>query len=382
MLEQKIDSWLVYDFRGNNPILARLLPGKRWTTRRTVLFIPATGQATLLVHGIDEHQFDGVWVALEKYLSWNDLFDWLHTKLAGMQRVAMEYAPGATLPAVSIVDAGTVELIRAFGVEVVSSANLIQACVACWSPEALEAHRTTSARVGQIKDDAFKLIRERLAAGQSVTEYDVQQHIVTAFVDAGLEASESPIVGVNAHSGDPHYEPSAASPTAIRKGDWVLIDLWARAPGEQNIYSDITWVGFAGKDVPARHKEVFQVVRAARDCCLERAVQAWKKGERVQGWQLDDAARGVIIDAGYEKYIRHRTGHSLSPGPMVHGIGMNLDNLETHDTREMLPGLGFTIEPGIYLPEFGVRLEIDVYVDPKKGPTVTSVLQAEIVLLG
>ena len=161
----------------------------------------------------------------------------------------------------------------------------------------------------------------------------------------------------------------------------MLIDLWARTPGEQNIYSDITWVGFAGKDVPARHKEVFQVVRAARDRSLERAVQAWKKGERVQGWQLDDAARGVIIDAGYEKYIRHRTGHSLSPGPMVHGIGMNLDNLETHDTREMLPGLGFTIEPGIYLPEFGVRLEINVYVDPKTGPTVTSVVQNEVVLI-
>ncbi len=381
MLEQKIDGWLVYDFRGNNPILARLLPGKRWTTRRAVLFIPATGKPTLLAHGIDEHQFDGVTVPREKYLSWKDLFEWLHTKLAGMQRVAMEYAPGATLPAVSIVDAGTVELVRALGVEVVSSANLIQACVACWSPEALEAHRTTSARVGQIKDDAFKLIRERHAASKGVTEYDVQQHIVAAFANAGLEATEAPIVGVNAHSGDPHYEPSASSPTPIRKGDWVLIDLWARAPGEQNIYSDITWVGFAGKEVPARHKEVFQIVRAARDASLQRAVDAWKIGERVQGWQLDDAARGVIINAGFEKYIRHRTGHSLSPGPMVHGIGMNLDNLETHDTREMLPGLGFTIEPGIYLPEFGVRLEIDVYVDPKKGPMVTSVLQDEIVLM-
>ena len=381
MGEQKIDGWLVYDFRGNNAILARLLPGKRWTTRRAVLFIPTMGQPVLLAHGIDEHQFDGVSVTREKYLSWNDLHEWLRSKLAGLQRVAMEYAPGATLPVVSIVDAGTVELVRAFGVEVVSSANLIQVCVACFSPEALEAHKIASARVGRIKDDAFTLIRNRLAAGQGVTEYDVQQHIVAAFAAAGLEATEPPIVGVNAHSGDPHYEPSATSPTPIRRGDWVLIDLWARTPGEQNIYSDITWVGFAGKDVPAKHKEVFQVVRAARDRSLERAVQAWEKGERIQGWQLDDAARGVIIDAGYEKYIRHRTGHSLSPGPMVHGIGMNLDNLETHDTREMLPGLGFTIEPGIYLPEFGVRLEINVYVAPKTGPIVTSVLQDEIVLI-
>lgn len=381
MGEQKIDGWLVYDFRGNNPILARLLPGKRWTTRRAALFIPATGQPVLLAHGIDEHQFDGVSVAREKYLSWNDLHAWLRSKLAGLQRVAMEYAAGATLPVVSIVDAGTVELVRAFGVEVISSANLIQVCVACFSGEALEAHKTASARVGRIKDDAFTLIRDRLAAGQGVTEYDVQQHIVAAFAAAGLQATEPPIVAVNAHSGDPHYEPSDKSPTPIRRGDWVLIDLWARTPGEENIFSDITWVGFAGKDVPTRHREVFQIVRAARDAALQRAVGAWKKGERIQGWQLDDAARGVIIDAGYEKYIRHRTGHSLSPGPMVHGIGMNLDNLETHDTREMLPGLGFTIEPGIYLPEFGVRLEINVYVDPNTGPTVTSVLQDEIVLI-
>jgi len=381
MADQKIDGWLIYDFRGNNPILARLLPGKRWTTRRAVLFIPKMGQPVLLAHGIDEHQFDGVSVTREKYLSWNDLHAWLRSKLAGMQRVAMEYAPGATLPVVSIVDAGTVELVRAFGVEVVSSANLIQVCVACFSREALEAHKTASVRVGAIKDSAFRLIGERLTAGKPVTEYDVQQNIVAAFAAAGLEATEPPIVAVNAHSGDPHYEPSATSPTPVRRGDWVLIDLWARAPGEQNIYSDITWVGFAGKDVLPRHQEVFRIVRAARDAALQRAVGAWKKGERIQGWQLDDAARGVIIDAGYEKSIRHRTGHSLSPGPMVHGIGMNLDNLETHDTREMLPGLGFTIEPGIYLPEFGVRLEINVYVDPKTGPVVTSVLQDEIVLI-
>ncbi len=381
MGEQKIDGWLVYDFRGNNPILARLLPGKRWTTRRAVLFIPATGQPVLLAHGIDEHQFDGVTVAREMYLSWNDLHTWLRSKLAGMQRVAMEYAPGATLPVVSIVDAGTVELVRAFGVEVVSSANLIQVCVACFSGEALEAHKSASASVGAIKDKAFRLIGERLTAGKLVTEHDVQQQIVAAFTTGGLEATEPPIVAINAHSGDPHYEPSATSPTPIRRGDWVLIDLWARKPGEENIFSDITWVGFAGKDVPSRHREVFQIVREARDAALQRAVGAWRKGERIQGWQLDDAARNVIINAGYEEHIRHRTGHSLSPGPMVHGIGMNLDNLETHDTREMLPGLGFTIEPGIYLPEFGVRLEINVYVDPKSGPTVTSVLQDEIVLI-
>jgi Xaa-Pro aminopeptidase len=209
------------------------------------------------------------------------------------------------------------------------------------------------------------------------------------FATDGLETCDPPIVGVNAHAGDPHFEVSATSPAPIRRGDWVLIDLWARVPDDENIYSDITWVGFCGREVPAKHKRVFETVRAARDAALTRAQQAWKAGERIQGWQLDDAAREVIVGAGFEGAIRHRTGHSLSPGPKVHGVGMNLDNLETHDTREMISGIGFTIEPGIYLPDtaggeggFGVRLEINVFVDPHKGPVVTSCLQDDVVLLG
>ena len=381
MLDQKIDGWLIYDFRGNNPVFAQVLPGKRWTTRRAILLIPATGDPVLLGHGIDEHQFKNVTVAQDRYLSCCDLRDWLMRKLSDMGRVAMEYAPGGALPVVGIVDAGTVELIRSFGVEVVSSANLIQVHVARWSKEAHHAHMDASARVTAIKDAAFQLIRDRLAANKPVNEYEVQQFIVERFKADGLESSEPPIVGVNAHGGDPHFEVSATSPSPIKKGDWVLIDLWARRPGDHNVYSDITWVGYAGKDVPAKHCEVFNVVKRARDASVQRARSAWKDKERVQGWQLDDAARKVIIEAGYEKYIRHRTGHSLSPGPMVHGLGMNLDNLETHDTREMLPGIGFTIEPGIYLPEFGVRLEINLFIDPDKGPTITSCNQEDIVLL-
>jgi Xaa-Pro aminopeptidase len=285
------------------------------------------------------------------------------------------------LPVVSIVDAGTVELVRALGVEAVSSANLIQACVARWSPAAVAGHATASQRVAEIKDRAFAMIRDRLGAGKPVFEHTVAAQIRDDFGAAGLEWPDGPIVAVNAHSGDPHYEPSPEQPTPIQRGDWVMIDLWARLPGDDNIHSDITWMGYVGREPPARQREAFAVVKAARDAAVARAREAWQRRERLEGWQLDEAARQAIIDAGFGQYIKHRTGHSLSPGPRVHGIGMNLDNLETHDTREMLPGIGFTVEPGVYLPEFGVRLEINVYVHPTSGPQITSCIQDEIVLI-
>ncbi len=382
MREQRIDAWLVYDFRGSNPIFASLLAGQRWTTRRAALLIPAAGAPVLLGHSIDHNQFAGLSIPLETYLTWGDFRDWLARRLAGCARVAMEYAPGGALPVVSIVDAGTVELVRSLGVEVVSSANLIQLSAAVWSEAGVQQHRLACRQVAEIKDAAFALIGEKLAAGQKLLETDVQSFIVSRFAQAGLEANEPPIVAVNAHAGDPHYEPSEKTPTEIRRGDWVLIDLWARRPGRENIFSDITWVGLAGGTPSNRQREVFEVVRRARDAVVQRAQAAWRGREALAGWQLDDVARSIIVEAGYGAYVRHRTGHSLSPGEMVHGLGFNLDNLETHDTRQMLPRLGFTVEPGIYLPEFGVRLEINVYVDPQQGPVVTSPIQNEIVLIG
>lgn len=382
MREQRIDAWLVYDFRGSNPVFASLLTGQRRTTRRAALLIPAAGPPVLLGHSIDHNQFADVPVALETYLTWGDFRDALARRLAGSTRVAMEYVAGGALPVVSIVDAGTVELVRALGVEVVSSANLIQLSVAVWSEAGMQQHRLACRQVAEIKDAAFALIGQKLAAGQKLLETDVQSFIVSRFAEAGLEASEPPIVAVNAHAGDPHYEPSEKTPTEIRRGDWVLIDLWARRPGRDNIFSDITWVGLVGGSPSARQSEVFEIVRRARDAVVQRAQAAWRSREAVAGWQLDDVARNILVEAGYGAYVRHRTGHSLSPGEMVHGLGFNLDNLETHDTRLMLPRLGFTVEPGIYLPEFGVRLEINVYVDPQLGPMVTSPIQNEIVLIG
>lgn len=381
MAQQRIDGWLLYDFRGSNPVFAQLVPDRKMTTRRAFFFIPVKGEAVLLMHGIDRPQFGTPPCRAELYLTWREMIGWLANALAGRGRVAMEYAPGGILPAVSYADAGTVELVRSLGVEVVSSANLIQVFVAQWSPVAVEAHRVASKQVNDIKDAAFDLIRRRHAAKQSVSEIEVKQFILERFESAGLAAPDGPIVAVNGNSGDPHYEPTEQTYSPIKPGDWVLIDLWARKPGDEHIFSDVTWVGFAGREPTAKHREVFNVVKAARDSVVERVKSAWNAGERIQGWQLDDAARNVIIGAGYERYMRHRTGHSLSPGPKVHGMGFNLDNLETHDTREVMPGLGFTIEPGIYLPEFGVRLEINVFMDPQRGPTITSGVQTEIILL-
>lgn len=382
MREQRIDGWLIHDFRGSNQVLSRLLPGKRHLTRRVELFIPARGEPTLLVHGLDAPQFEDVKLNRERYTSWRDLHAWLGKAVAAGGRIAMEYSPGAALPVVSIVDAGTVELVRSLGAEVVSSANLVQVCIAVWSEAAVKLHAEASCQVAGVKDGAFTLIREAHAAGRAITEIEVQRHIVAQFDKAGLQYPDPPIVAVNAHSGDPHFDLTEATSAPIRKGDWVLIDLWARRPGDDNIYSDITWVAYAGRDVPARHRTVFEAVKAARDASVHASQEAWRAKRPVQGWELDEAARERIIAAGFGEFIRHRTGHSLSPGPMVHGLGMNLDNLETHDTREMLPGIGFTVEPGIYTPEFGVRLEINMFVDPAKGPIVTSCNQDEIVLLG
>lgn len=391
MRERSIDAWLLYDFRQSNPVLSAMLPGRRWTTRRALLFIPAAGEPRLLAHAIDAAQFDRLpfGVARDLYLDWLGLHHWLARVLAGCARVAMEYSPGGALPAVSFADAGTVELVRSQGggeVEVVSSADLIQVSVATWSDDALRSHAIASERVARIKDGAFALIRDALSQHRTLTERQVQQHILAQFAEHGLETPEPPIVAVNEHSGDPHFEVPEHGSAPIRRGDWILLDLWARLPGDENIFADITWTAFAGAaaDVPARHRTVFDTVRAARDAAVRLAQESWQARRPVQGWQLDDAARKVIVDAGFGDGVRHRTGHSLSPGPRVHGLGVNLDNLETHDIREILPRVGWTVEPGIYIAGqggFGVRNEINMFADPARGPIVTSCIQDEIVLV-
>ena len=316
MATRGIDAWLVYDFRGSNPVLELALPGRRHTTRRAFLLVPARGEPTVLVHGLDANQYqDLAGVRRQLYTSWREMHDWLRAAVSPFARVAMEYAPGCTLPVVSVVDAGTVELVRSVGVEVVSSADVIQFHVARWSPEAVEAHERASALTAGIKDEAFDMIRRAHRAERAINERQVQEFILGRFEKEGLETAEAPIVAVNGHAGDPHFEVSAMNPSPIVPGDWVLIDLWSRFPGNRNIFSDITWVGYCGATVPTRHREVFGVVRAARDASVALAKTVWSGKQRLQGWQLDDAARDVIVHAGYERGVKHRTGHSLSPGP-------------------------------------------------------------------
>ena len=368
--------WLIYDFRGSNPILQQFIPGNRFSTRRVYLWIPRTGQPSLVLHSVDRVAFRDVDLPVIEYGSWQRMQAILRGLLGG--RVAMEYSPMGELPAVSYADAGIIEFIRSIGVDVVSSANLIQLTIARWSTDALRAHLRAGDITAEAMRGAFDLIRRRLYSHEHVDEFQVQQFILDQFRINRLETVDPPIVAVNGHGGDPHFEVSAKNPAPIHPGDWVLIDLWARVPGDDNVYSDITWVGYCGRDVPEKHRQAYEAVKAARDASLQCAKEAWDSGTPVQGWQLDEAARQVFIAAGYEPNIRHRTGHSLSPGPKVHGLGMNLDNLETRDTRLMLPGIGFTIEPALYFPDFGVRSEINVFVDPKDGPIVTSSFQTDV----
>ena len=380
----KLTGWLVYDFRGSNPIFAQFITGRRFTSRRAYLWIPAAGEPTLLMHPVDGVAFADVKFHKVQYGGWNEMQSMLRKMLSG--KVAMEYSPCCELPAVSYVDAGTVELIRSMNVTVVSSADLISGTIAAYSPDAFKSHMRAGDVTAEAMREAFNLIRKSLMEKKPITELDVQKNILDRFARNGMETVDPPIVAVNGHGSDPHFSVSPTHPAPIHVGDWILIDLWVRVPGDHNVYSDITWVGYCGKTVPAEYQKAYDATLAARDASMQCAVDAWKAGRSVHGWELDEAARGVFIKAGYEKNIRHRTGHSLSPGPKVHGLGMNLDNIETRDTRIMQPRTGFTIEPALYFSDgkysFGVRSEINVYVDPKAGPIVSSCMQEKIELLG
>ncbi len=377
----QLDAWLVYDFRGSNPIFSQLLDGQRWTTRRALLVIPANGPAKLVVHNIDAPQFATCGALRDIYTDWHQWQQAVRDAVKPGAKIAMEYSPMGELPAVSFVDGGFLEYVRHLGADVKSSGDLIQYSVARWSAEALEKHHACAALTAEVKDEAFALIRDRIAADILVTEYDVQQLIMKRFADHGLDPDHPPIIGVNEHSGDPHFEVSATNPSPIRKGDWVLIDLWARYPDQKHIFADITWMGYCGPKVPAENQRVWTAVKGARDAAKKLVTDRWNAKQPVYGYELDAAAQDVIIAAGYRDAIRHRTGHSLSPGPKIHGLSANLDNFETRDTRTILPQTGFTIEPALYVPGFGCRSEINLYVDEKRGPIVTSPIQDEVLLL-
>jgi Xaa-Pro aminopeptidase len=383
LAEQGLDGWLLYDFHGQNPTaLTALGLHGHMLTRRWYYLVPAKGEPRLLVHAIELLSFPPeVPGRREGYASWQSLQAGLERLMAALPprpRLAMEYCPRAAIPALSRVDAGTLEVVRGLGVEVVSSAELVQHFLCRWTKDQLESHRRALRGIDEAKDAAFDRIGELLRRGVEPKETEIQRFLTDRFEEAGLECDHPPIVGVNGHAGDPHYEPSEATPTPIRKGDLVLIDLWARGRSPGDVYADITWMGFCGDRPPPRAEQIFRITADARDLGLATVAAAFREARTLEGWQVDRAVRDHVAAQGFGEKFIHRTGHSI--GENVHGDGANLDDLETHDTRRLVPGLAFSIEPGIYLPEegLGVRSEIDVVLTAE-GPEVHSKVQQEIV---
>ena len=362
-----IDGWLLYNFRQSNVFASKLLelPPHLTQMRRYFYFIPAQGTPQKLVHGIEQYNLDHLPGNKTVYVSWQSLQEGLKKALGGVISVAMEYSPNNAIPYVSKVDAGTVELIRSFGVEVVSSADIVQYFEARWTDEQRADQFETSKVLRKTVDVAFGFIGERLRAGQKVTEYDVQQRMLQYFKENSLVIDDAPNCSVNANGANPHYEPTKEIFSEIKKGDYVLIDLWAKKNKPESVYSDITWVAFAGRNIPEKYQKVFEIVKGARDTAVDYLKKEFASGRKVRGCDVDDITHKYIADKGYGEYFIHRTGHNI--GVEVHGNGANIDNLETHDQREIIPETCFSIEPGIYLPdEFGVRLEIDVYISKEK----------------
>ncbi len=366
-----LDGWLMYDFRGLNLLARRVLhfPADVFLSRRWFYFIPSQGEPRKLVHRIEAGALDGYPGSKQVYLRWQELEQGVGALVRGSRRIAMEYVPRNANPYVSRVDAGTVELVRSFGVEIVPSGDLIQLFEACWDEEQWQMHLEAARHTRPAFDEAFAFIAQKVRRDGSVLETEVVQCILDHFTQTGLTTDHSPICAVGPHSGNPHYAPGPGSDAPIREGDFVLIDLWAKLDRPRAVYSDLTWTGFVGTEVPGRYQEIFQIVARARDAAIERVRSAFAKGETLHGWQVDRAAREVIDQAGYGEYFCHRTGHSI--GQETHGNGANMDDLETHEERQVLPRTCFSVEPGIYLPEFGVRSEVNVFVDGQSQVHVT-----------
>jgi len=375
----KLNGWLFYDFRGRDPIAQRILnlpAGMR--TRRWFYFVPAKGKPRKLVHKIESESLAAVPGETFYYAGQEELRRNLAKILGHAKTVAMQYSPKAAIPYVAMVDAGTVELVRGAGVKVVSSADLVQKYEACWTPEQLKSHLAAGEKIDRIVQGAFQQAATHVREKRNLTEYDLQQWIAGEFASAGIRREEGPDVAVNANASDPHYGPVAGKSSPIREGDLLLLDVWGKINAPGSVYYDITWIGFLGAEVPEKYAKVFRIAREARDKAVDLILSSVARGKPLQGWQVDKAAREVIEKAGYGKYFFHRTGHSI--GESVHGNGANMDGLETHDVRHLIARTCTSIEPGIYLPKFGIRTELNVYVGEREA-RVTGAVQQEILAL-
>jgi Xaa-Pro aminopeptidase len=367
---QQLDGWLFFDHHHRDPIAYRVLSLEtgRHVSRRWYYWIPANGEPRKLVNRIEDWMLDSLSGERLVYSSWNEQHEQLAKLLTGASRVAMQYSPECMIPYISLVDAGTVELVRGLGKEIVSSASLVQYFEARWDDGQLASHHEAGRRVDRIRREAFEQIGQKLRAEGSVQEIVIADFISRRFQEENLLAEDGPIVAVNANSSNPHYAPAAGKSSPIGPGDFVLIDMWAKLKQPRAVYYDITWTGYCGQTVPSEMENVFEIVRAARDRAVEFVRSAVRAGRAIAGYQVDDAARGVIREKGFAAQFVHRTGHSI--GEEVHGNGANIDNLETRDERPIIARTCFSVEPGIYLPRFGVRSELNCYVaETDAGPT-------------
>lgn len=374
--ERNIDAWLFYDHHHRDPIAYKVLgvPESLMVTRRWFYVIPREGEPVKLVHRIEAGHLDGLPGSKRQYSSWRELWDNLQSVLVRFRTVAMQYSPNNVIPYIGLVDAGTVELVRSFGKEIVSSGDLVARFEAAWTEEQIASHFAARDSIDAIIPEAFKEIGRRARSGKA-TEYDIQQWIAEAFRRESLVTEDLPIVAVNANSGNPHYEPKAQGSAAIKPGDFILLDVWGKKNTPGAVYYDITWTGVIGSP-SGKQVEVFNIVAGARDTGVKKVQEAYAGKRRIAGWEVDQATREHISSAGYGEFFVHRTGHSI--GEQVHGNGANMDNLETKDEREIIPNTCFSIEPGIYLPEFGVRSEVNVLI--RNGSAeITGKIQRELV---
>lgn len=377
--ERDFDAWLFYDHHHRDPIAYRVLGLREdvMVTRRWFYVIPDEGEPRKLVHRIEAGHLDSLPGEKQMYSAWPELWEKLKSMLAPYELIAMQYSPNNLVPYIGLVDAGTVELIRSFGKDIVSSGDLVARFEAAWSEEQIQTHFAARDAVDQVTAAAFQEIGRRVRNG-GTHEYEMQQWIMEAFRRENLVTEDPPIVAVNEHSGNPHFEPRADHSARIKEGDFVLLDIWGKKNIPNAVYYDITWTGFVGAAVPERYTKIFEIVRSGRDAGIQAVQSAMAAKRRLEGWEVDKATRDSITQAGYGEYFVHRTGHSI--GTSVHANGANMDNLETKDEREIIPNTCFSIEPGIYLPEFGVRSEVNMLVRAGSAE-VTGKIQKEIVLI-
>ncbi len=373
-----IDSWLISDFRGSNPAMCQII-GEKFTTRRAYVYVPCEGSPVVIYHIIDRNAYEKLPCERIMYVKWQELFENLERLMKNDKTVAMEYSPMCAIPSVSWADGGIVDYVRSLGKNVISSMDMFTLLTAVWSEENYKSHKYASKNIQETKDMAFRLIGEKLKSGEFINEYMVQEFITQEFDRRNMYATDRAIVGVNENSSNSHYEPTREKSREIKKGDLVLIDLWAREKTDESVYADITWMGYCGGCIPDEYVNVFNVAKAGRLAACDLLYKAERENRTLFGYMVDDACRNTIAEAGYGDYFLHRTGHSIGPGATVHAMGANIDNFETHDERALLPCTGFSVEPGIYLGKFGVRTETDVYIHSDGHVEVTGGEQENII---